>query len=116
METPNSRKPLMKIPKFFFIRDTKWKVKKKKKLVHEDGDVCYGLTDPVAKVVWLESSLTGKQLENIFWHEYTHAIIAEAGVSQTTNGVPPLAEELICEYMAQAITKSMNIKFKRNRK
>lgn len=106
----------MKIPKFFFIKGNKWKVKKKKRLVHEDGDVCYGLTDPLSRIVWLESSLKGKHLLNIFWHEYTHAVMAEAGVTGTTNGVPILAEEIICEAMADALVKSTTITFKRKRK
>lgn len=106
----------MKIPKFFYIKGNKWKVVRKKDLKHEDGDECLGLADPEIKTIFLESSLKDLQLELTFWHEYGHAMMSEAGIVNTTNGVPPLAEEIMCDLIAEAFTKDKDVKFKRIKK
>lgn len=106
----------MKIPKSFVIKGHKWKVVIKAGLKHEDGDECLGLADPDVRTIYLEKSLDENQMELTFWHEYGHALLSEAGVVDTTNGVPALAQEIICDAIAEMMTKDKTVTFKRRKK
>lgn len=106
----------MKIPKEFYIKGNKWKVKMRKNVVHEDGDECDGMADPSTKTVYLDKSLDAEKLEWTFWHEYGHAMLTEAGVVDVVNGVSPLAAEIICDAIADSFTKDKTVKFKRKKR
>lgn len=102
-------------PLKFYIQGAVWKVKFKAILKDEADEACRGLTDPQKKIIYLERSLKGKELEWIFWHEYMHAVLAESGVVGNTGGLDTLVEEIICDNLANAMTRDKRIKWKRLR-
>lgn len=106
----------MKIPKQFYIKGKLWKTSRKKNLTNDDGELCTGLTDPDEKHIALDKSLEGPELEWVFWHEYGHALLEEAGVTRNTGGLSDLAEEIVCDTFADAMTLDKTVRFKRGKK
>lgn len=105
----------MKIPKKFLIKGNEWRVKRRKKIIL-DSELCAGLTDVSKREILVDSQLADDRAEWVFWHEYCHAILYECGVTENTGGISDLAEEIICDAFADALTMDKNVKFKRTRK
>ena len=89
-----------------------WKVKRVKKLEHE-GEPCFGLCDPDERTIYIKSGITKLQAERVFWHEYTHARLYESGVTLNTGGISALAEEVICDTIANLMAYELNVSWKR---
>ena len=106
----------MRIPRQFLIKGKRWTVRRTKDLKDENEEPCSGLTDVTNRVIELDKSLTGDDLEWVFWHEYGHAFLYEAGVTGNTGGLSDLAEEIVCDNFADVMTTDKTVKFKRGRR
>lgn len=102
----------MRVPKQLFVKGKRWTTRRVKDLTTDDGSPCSGLTDPNAKVINLDKALEGDDLAWVFWHEYGHALLWEAGVSKNAGGLGELAEEIICDALADLMTAKKSERFK----
>lgn len=106
----------MRIPKSFYIKGKRWTTKRVKNLVDDNGSECTGLTDPEAKTISIDKSISDDKMEWVFWHEYCHALLEEAGVTRNTGGLSELGEEIVCDTFADCMTLDKTVRFKRSRK
>lgn len=100
---------MIKIPKKIMIRGKKWKVSTRKKVKDDDGTPCSGLTDPSKSMIYIRSELTDRQKVWTFFHEFTHAVLYEAGVTINTGGLSDIVEEIICDNVADGFIELLKI-------
>jgi uncharacterized protein YjaZ len=103
----------MKFPKRFKVKGKTWTFKLQENLRDDEGNKCQGLTDFDKRRIYVESALTGKHAEWIFWHEYAHAVLWESGVTGNDGGLPTLVEEIICDNIADAFIQDKSVRFKK---
>jgi hypothetical protein len=90
----------MKIPKSLNIKGEKWKIKFKRKLINDKGEDCYGLTLYEERTIYLEKSLEGDLLNEVFMHEFFHASLRELHIE-----IDPDLNETICDGLGYITNK-----------
>ena len=98
----------IKIPKKVVIKGRVWKVRRLKKVVHEDGDVCRGLSDFDSRTITIQKGMEPKEELFIFLHEMIHAALAEAHLNENS-GLPPTIEEIVCDSIADMLVECFKI-------
>ena len=106
----------MEIPRSFVIAGFRWKVKIVNGLKDEAGGKREGMTDATNRTIELDKAVTGEDRVLTFWHEYTHAVLYECGVSENTGGLSDIVEEIICDAMANALTYNFRAKYSPQKK
>ncbi len=106
----------MKIPNSFLLRGHRWTIKRKKVVKNSDGEMCTAVTDVDRRIIEIKKDVNIKDLGWLFYHEYGHALLFEAGVTVNSGGISELVEEIICDAIAEAFTKDKTVTFKRSRK
>jgi len=101
-----------KIPKKLLIKGKLWKIRKLKKVVHQDGEVCRGLADFDVRLISLEKGLDPQEEIAVLIHELVHAALHEAHLSPNS-GLSADAEEIVCDAVADMITECFNLEAKR---
>jgi Zn-dependent peptidase ImmA (M78 family) len=101
----------MPIPKRISIKGKTYKIRLRKKLVHEDGQECDGLCDLETRTIYINKELNLKKQKEVLLHELFHAIVEEAHINpgvRFTEGI----EEVLCDAFADFLTTSTKLKWK----
>ncbi len=97
------------------ILGQKWKVRMIKH-PEVNGEACFGLCDPDEKTIYIKTGMTAIHTSRVFWHEYLHARLHESGVTLNVGGISPLAEEVICDTMANLLAYELDANWKRKKR
>jgi uncharacterized protein YjaZ len=85
------------IKKKYCIKGEIWRVVWKKS-VRLDFEPCYGLCDYEKRIIYLEKGMSRRQENQIFLHEFIHAVMFELHLELGT-----IVDEAIAEGLSQAI-------------
>ena len=72
----------------------------------------FGLFSPSLREVHLSNAATPAYQREVFWHEFTHVAVADAGAQNLFLGLGDMSglkfniEELICDLMASALVRA----------
>lgn len=103
----------VRIPSQLDIRGKEWTVHYKWGLRNDKGELCDGLCVPSERKIFLAHGL-GKDKEQIFFHEYIHAVMAEVGLYHTR--LDPDIEETICHNLSVELISSYILRKRPTRK
>lgn len=105
----------MKIPKQFSIKGKQWKVSFRKKVKHEDGEICRGLCVFGERRILLVKDMPEAERTEVFLHEMVHATLYEAHLSPGT-GLASEAEEIVCDAITDTLLTCFRLSWRRRRK
>lgn len=90
----------------FTINNVKWNIKfvppKHPMLYRSDGSVTVGMCDNETRIIYIDSTLTGRFLKKVLCHELTHAAMFSYGVELSIEQEEILAD-LIATYGEEII-------------
>lgn len=67
----------MKLPPSVLIKGQRWKVRKKNRVVDDDGNLVHGMVCYEKKIIYIERGLKKSLEELVFCHEVVHAAMHE---------------------------------------
>lgn len=80
---------------------TVYTVKLRKKVKHEDGEICKGLCDYNTKTITIDTNQDHDAQFATLWHEYMHAVFMELGYDELSD------DESLVESVGQNIARAM---------
>jgi hypothetical protein len=86
------------------IKGSDWKITRKHIGLDTDGNKILGQTWEADRLIELDKELEGKQLQEVFWHEFIHALFYELHI---TYQFSKELNEIIADNVATGITSLM---------
>lgn len=106
---------IFKIPKKVLIKGHLWKIRKLKKVIHEDGEECRGIADHSNRTITIEKGMPAQEELSVFLHEMIHAALAEAHLHEGS-GLSGQVEEIVCDAVADMLVGCFNVEVKNVKK
>lgn len=85
----------MRLPKIVGVLGEVYKIKLVSKLMEREG--CEGWCCSHTYTIAIDSSITGRALEKVYWHEVGHAFAFESGLHEFMN---PQSREMFAQCFA----------------
>lgn len=101
----------MRIPGQFQLKGKTWLVVFRKRVKHEDGEICAGLCEFDKRRILIAKDLPEDKIIATFLHELVHATLFEAHLQENT-GLAIQAEEIVCDAIADMLGNCFELRWK----